>query len=365
MESYAHKEIPEILQKEGNSECVDCGAQNPKWASLNNGIFICEKCVEIHRNLGSNISLIRSLLNDAWKDNEIKFLLKGGNNNFKKNLTEFNIDPKTASIDLKYKSKASHYYRRNLKNEVEKETNPKYVDVQMIKPDLNEAQEILEIKEEEPQPTEKKQEEAKPTNKFLGFMSTLYNAIKDTSLKAIDSVDKGFKQYKIDEKLQSIGNTLAGAIQTGGNYVSDKAQQAANSEFAQNMTKKTKEGVNVLVERTKTLMKNEGNKGPENEKKVENEQNKGENLQEKKEENKEEPKQEEKKEEPKQEEKKEEKKEENNVSENNVLIKDNNLPGSNPNPNPEEKVEPPQEQTSEQEQKTDPVPEGENQNAQN
>jgi len=358
MESYAHKEIPEILQKEGNSECVDCGAQNPKWASLNNGIFICEKCVEIHRNLGSNISLIRSLLNDAWKDNEIKFLLKGGNNNFKKNLTEFNIDPKTASIDLKYKSKASHYYRRNLKNEVEKETNPKYVDVQMIKPDLNEAQEILEIKEEEPQPTEKKQEEAKPTNKFLGFMSTLYNAIKDTSLKAIDSVDKGFKQYKIDEKLQSIGNTLAGAIQTGGNYVSDKAQQAANSEFAQNMTKKTKEGVNVLVERTKTLMKNEGNKGPENE------QNKGENLQEKKEENKEEPKQEEKKEEPKQEEKKEEKKEENNISENNVLIKDNNLPGSNPNPNPEEKVEPPQEQTSEQEQKTDPVPEGENQNAQ-
>ena len=358
MVSYAHKEIPEILQKEGNSECVDCGSPKPKWASMNNGIFLCLKCAGVHRSFGMSISLIRSLQIDSWTEKQLLYLTKGGNNNFKKNLTEFNIDPKTASIDLKYKSKASHYYRRNLKNEVEKETNPKYVDVQMIKPDLNEAQEILEIKEEEPQPTEKKQEEAKPTNKFLGFMSTLYNAIKDTSLKAIDSVDKGFKQYKIDEKLQSIGNTLAGAIQTGGNYVSDKAQQAANSEFAQNMTKKTKEGVNVLVERTKTLMKNEGNKGPENE------QNKGENLQEKKEENKEEPKQEEKKEEPKQEEKKEEKKKENNVSENNVLIKDNNLPGSNPNPNPEEKVEAPQEQTSEQEQKTDLVPEGENQNAQ-
>ena len=118
MEIYSHPDIPEILSLPGNSNCCDCNAEKPKWASLNNGVFLCLKCAGIHRSLGSEITLIRSLQIDSWTDNQILYLSKGGNNKFKQNLSEFNIDPNT-QIDSKYKSKAADYYRKILKNEVE------------------------------------------------------------------------------------------------------------------------------------------------------------------------------------------------------------------------------------------------------
>ena len=164
MENYSHPDISDILQVEGNSECVDCGAEKPKWASMNNGIFLCLKCAGVHRGFGMSISFIRSLQIDSWSENQLLFLTKGGNNNFKKNLTEFNIDPSTASLDIKYKSKAADYYRRYLKNEVDRESDSNYVPTQIIKPDLSIAQEIIEVKEEEnteENKTEEKKEESK------------------------------------------------------------------------------------------------------------------------------------------------------------------------------------------------------------
>ena len=94
MEIYLHSEIPEILSLQINSTCYDCGIEKPKWASLNNGAFLCLKCAGIHRSLGADISTIRSLQIDWWTDKQILYLSQGGNFKLQKILEEYGIDPK-------------------------------------------------------------------------------------------------------------------------------------------------------------------------------------------------------------------------------------------------------------------------------
>uniref|UniRef100_A0A8C1DQP3 ArfGAP with GTPase domain, ankyrin repeat and PH domain 2 n=1 Tax=Cyprinus carpio carpio TaxID=630221 RepID=A0A8C1DQP3_CYPCA len=55
-----------IRNAKGNDLCVDCGAPNPTWASLNLGALICIECSGIHRNLGTHLSRVRSLDLDDW-----------------------------------------------------------------------------------------------------------------------------------------------------------------------------------------------------------------------------------------------------------------------------------------------------------
>ena len=270
MENYSNPDINDILQIEGNAECIDCGAEKPKWASMNNGVFLCLKCAGVHRSFGMSVSLIRSLQIDTWTEKQLLYLTKGGNNNFKKNLSEFNIDPSSTSLEVKYKSKASDYYRRYLKNEVDRESDSNYVPTQILKPELNAAQDIIEIKEEnkEENQNEEKKEQKTATKTFLGFMGSVFSKVKDTTTSAAKTVEKGFNDLKIGEKLKVAGNAIAGAAVTSGNFIADKTQQAVKSEFVQNISKKTKEGVNTIVEKTKSVITKD-NKNKEEESKVE------------------------------------------------------------------------------------------------
>ena len=61
MESFANSDINEIMKIEGNNKCIDCNAENPTFASTNNAVFLCENCANIHKRLGTNISIIKSL----------------------------------------------------------------------------------------------------------------------------------------------------------------------------------------------------------------------------------------------------------------------------------------------------------------
>jgi len=328
MENSSGSNISDILKEEGNSECCDCGAAEVKWISLNNGVFLCDKCAEIHRTFGMSVSQILSLQLPTWSEDQLLFLKKGGNKNYKKNLTEYNI-ASSASLDVKYKSKAAGYYRRYLKNEVDKESDPKYVATTIIKPDLKDAEQIEEVIEETPN-EEKKEEEKAPTNTVVGFMANLFTKIKEGTIVAAKTVEKGFNDLNLTEKLINAGNKIAGVVQTSGDYVAEKTQQAANTEFVQNATQKTKQGYNAFVERTKTVIQNVTgeNKGNKTEDKKENTEANQEN-----------------------------KEGEQQPQTDNVLVKDNNLPGSNA---------PPKEEQPAEEKKEEPVPapEGEAQNAQ-
>ena len=162
---------------------------------------------------------------------KINYLTKGGNDNFKKHLKEFNIDPASASVDIKYKSKAADYYRRFLKNEVDRESDPNYVPTQIVKPELNVAQELLEVKEEskEENKTNEKNEEKKQNNKFFGFMSSMFNKVKDSTVEAAKNVGTGFNKLNLGEKFSTAGTAIVGAVQTSGKFIADKTQQVANT----------------------------------------------------------------------------------------------------------------------------------------
>ncbi|KAH8938931.1 hypothetical protein BDL97_15G009800 [Sphagnum fallax] len=65
----------------GNDVCADCGAVEPDWASLNLGILLCIECSGVHRNLGVQISKVRSLTLDVkvWEPSVISYFQSIGN----------------------------------------------------------------------------------------------------------------------------------------------------------------------------------------------------------------------------------------------------------------------------------------------
>lgn len=71
-----------ILAMPGNDACADCGAAQPKWASINLGITLCIECAGIHRSLGVHLSKVRSLTLDleVWSPEIVQLMLSLGNN---------------------------------------------------------------------------------------------------------------------------------------------------------------------------------------------------------------------------------------------------------------------------------------------
>ncbi len=63
--------IAKIRSLPGNNRCVDCGAPDPPWLSVNLGILMCINCSGRHRELSVQYSRIRSLTLDKLKTTEL------------------------------------------------------------------------------------------------------------------------------------------------------------------------------------------------------------------------------------------------------------------------------------------------------
>lgn len=136
MDKYAHSGLDLIMKDPNNKVCFDCNAALPKWASVNNAVFLCLNCAGVHRGFGVTISFIRSITMDNWyiyliyyfrDDKQIAFLKQGGNKRLKNILEEFHV-PLNTDSDLKFKLVCVDYYRKILRSEVLGEASP-------IKPD--------------------------------------------------------------------------------------------------------------------------------------------------------------------------------------------------------------------------------------
>lgn len=55
-----------------NAHCAECGRTNNTWASVNLGVFLCDRCADVHRALGSHISKVKSCTgSELWGPDEI------------------------------------------------------------------------------------------------------------------------------------------------------------------------------------------------------------------------------------------------------------------------------------------------------
>lgn len=97
-----------------NKACVDCGRNNPQWASVNNSCFFCIECSGRHRSVGVHISFVRSCTMDSWTMKQLKAMEVGGNGALKKFFKDqgFRSD---LTIEQRYGSRAGELYRERIK----------------------------------------------------------------------------------------------------------------------------------------------------------------------------------------------------------------------------------------------------------
>ncbi len=260
MEIYSHPDIAEIISEKGNSNCFDCGSSKPKWSSVNNGIFLCLKCASIHRNLGSNISVVKSLESEEWNDKQVLFLKKGGNDNLKNFFNEYNIQ-ESFPIEVKFKTKASEYYRNNLRNIVEKELNPNFKGEELIKPNETIGNEFINEKKNKDENYNKdlmakeNNEEVEDENQdIFDMMGNFFFKTKKKIMETSKNVGKKIEEAKIMDKLKNTGSNAVDFLQKSGNLIVQKTQEAYNSEIVQGIKKKTGEGINIITDKAKNIL---------------------------------------------------------------------------------------------------------------
>ena len=208
---------------EANKKCVDCGAEEPTYVSINDGVTICSQCASIHSTLGYSISYVRQIYDD-WDEYLMNYMLMGSNSKFNRSMSILGLDT-TLPINLKYRSKAVDFYRRNLKKKV---LNDELLQVDFDNPNdiCNETIEKFEefenylptaVELQQPDSLQKR----KAHHKF-GIFGKIGSAI----VKAGKTGYKGLK--KAGTFVAHKAQPATTKIKQGASYVSVKAEPAAN-----------------------------------------------------------------------------------------------------------------------------------------
>ena len=263
MMNFPNPEISQIMSIDRNQQCVDCLAPNPQFTSLNNAVFLCENCANAHRALGTNISLVKSLTNDQFTEDEVNLLRIGGNFRFNTLIKEYGITS-DQNKEFKYHLKIADYYRKLLAAELNKVNNPsEYEQLQNNKPPAEVGLQIMEsVTAESIKQAQQSQNQNQEQNeiskdasaiygKVTGFFSKVGNALNnavhntgiDQKISEIkNSVSQGAKNFGENHpSIQNMATTAVEGIKTAGSKVAETANIIANSEPVKNMKLKVSE----------------------------------------------------------------------------------------------------------------------------
>jgi hypothetical protein len=232
----------------------------------------------MHKPLGTNISLVKSLMNDQFSPQEIALLKIGGNQRFNMLMSEYGITS-DQNKEFKYHVKIADYYRKLLLAELNKEINPN--DYQMMlnsKPNPEIGLQIMEsvtvesINAAQQNTSEIYKDASALAGKISGFFSSIGEAIKETVHKygidekintAKDKISEEAKTFgESHPSIQNAANTAMEAIKTVGNAAVEAANKIASSEPVQNISQKANEKYQEVM--NSETVKNLSKKAEEN-----------------------------------------------------------------------------------------------------
>ena len=179
---YASPQIASLITNEpSNRLCFDCKLHRVSWASLNNSIFLCSSCVNLHRKLGANVSTVRSLYIDTWTDEQLKYLQCGGNNRLNELLSIYQGTTIFINLVLFYNSKLLNFHRDSIKSEV---TNTKC-------PVMPNAEEAFELSEKCDKNLVNELLKKRNWCSLRDIVSDVYSGIKHKAGGAIEGIKEG------------------------------------------------------------------------------------------------------------------------------------------------------------------------------
>ena len=217
---------------EGNKLCNDCGKEHPTHASINNGVVLCSDCASIHSTLNYSISYIRKL-SDSWDNYIIHYMIMGGNSKFKSTMSTLGLDP-NLPINLKYRSNAADYYRRNLKRMI---NNNVLIEIDYDNPNdicVNSQETFKEFENYIVSNNETHSTKNIKPDKIItkvGFFSKLSNTIYNVGKSGYNGLIKAGnymanKTQPAADKIKEGANYIGNTVKNGTDYISQHAQTA-------------------------------------------------------------------------------------------------------------------------------------------
>lgn len=235
-----NQRMRKLKEDRSNNFCFDCGHEDPQFASVNHGIFLCDQCVNSHKSLGTHLSLIQNASDGIWTIKQLRTMSLGGNTAFKRFLCSYGIS-ETRIIDI-YRMRCARYYREMLKEVVDGRI------YQEIQPSLEEG---LEIVEEELKAEETSIKSGFSWKNVLGSAVLASKSMTKNFTKKIKDISEKPAFQEWEQKAESVFAKIENGFIESTNSMIDRTRELRNAEIMQNLSEGTKNALTKITEKVK------------------------------------------------------------------------------------------------------------------